>query len=82
MDSPVNLADPTVEPTDELLAGLMRRAFAGVAEARAASLQALYAEIASEGARRIRDSAAETDATLAAKAVSLRSMGEAGGRGR
>ncbi len=40
-----NLADPGYEPTDEELEGLMRAAFAGLAEAREESLEAMRARI-------------------------------------
>jgi hypothetical protein len=41
----VNLSDPDVEPTDEQLIGLSKRAFADVPRARAEALQRLRAEI-------------------------------------
>jgi hypothetical protein len=48
MDSVPNLADPTVEPTDEELEGLARRAFAHVRADHEASLIRLRQEIARE----------------------------------
>lgn len=45
MDSPRNLADPTYEPTDEELAGLMRAAFSGIRDAHEASLREMRARI-------------------------------------
>lgn len=41
----VNLADPDVEPTDEQLMGLSKRAFAHVPQARAEALERLRAQI-------------------------------------
>lgn len=46
MATPVNLADPDVEPSDEQLADLMHRAFAGIADGHQASLRAMRARIA------------------------------------
>jgi len=47
--SPVpNLADPDVEPTDEELEGLMKRAFAEVRAQNAAVQERIRAEIAAE----------------------------------
>ncbi len=46
MSEPVNLADPSFEPTDEQLAGLMTRAFAGVRGAHEQAMAKLRAEIA------------------------------------
>lgn len=46
MKRPVNLADPEQEPTDEDFARLMRDAFAGIREAREASLVDMRARIA------------------------------------
>jgi len=46
MSGPINLADPSFEPTDEQLQELSRRAFAGVAAAHARSLERLRAQIA------------------------------------
>jgi hypothetical protein len=46
MSEPINLADPSFEPTDEQLAGLMARAFAGVRGARERAMANLRAEIA------------------------------------
>lgn len=77
MNEPVNLADPEVEPTDEQLAGLMRRAFAGIAEARARSLRELYADITEAGARQLREHAEEIEAAKAAREASLAAMGGA-----
>jgi hypothetical protein len=45
MSGPINLADPSFEPTDEQLQDLSRRAFAGVAEANAEALVRLRAQI-------------------------------------
>ena len=51
MDRPhPNLADPDYEPTDEELAGLMKRAFAGLAEADAARVTNLRKTIAAKRA--------------------------------
>jgi hypothetical protein len=77
MHGPVNLADPEFEPTDEQLAGLMHRAFAGIAEAREQSLRELYADIAAVGARQLREHTAAFEAAKAAREVSLAAMGEA-----
>ena len=46
MAGPINLADPSFEPTDEQLQELSKRAFAGVAAAHARSLARLRAQIA------------------------------------
>jgi hypothetical protein len=46
MADSVNLADPDVEPTDEQLAELMKRAFADVRAKHEAALSRLHAEIA------------------------------------
>jgi len=46
MSAPINLADPSFEPTDEQLAGLMTRAFAGVRGAHERTMANLRAEIA------------------------------------
>jgi hypothetical protein len=46
MGGPINLADPSFEPTDEQLQELSRRAFAGVATANAKALARLRVEIA------------------------------------
>ena len=40
-----NLADPAYEPSDEELEGLVRDAFAGLAEAREESLRGMRARI-------------------------------------
>jgi hypothetical protein len=45
MSDAINLADPSFEPTDEQLAGLMSRAFAGVTAAHEQALVRLRAEI-------------------------------------
>ena len=45
-----NLADPDFDPSDEQLAELVHRAFAGVAEAHAQSLKVLHEQIARQGA--------------------------------
>ncbi len=50
MDGRIDLADPSFEPTDEQLAGLAKRAFAGVAEAHAKTQARLRAEIAKASA--------------------------------
>jgi hypothetical protein len=42
----VDLADPDVEPSDEELAGLMARAFAGTSAAHASAMTALRSQIA------------------------------------
>ncbi len=47
--APPNLADPDFEPTDEQLAELCRRAFAGVEQAHQKALDALREGIAREG---------------------------------
>lgn len=44
--TPTNLADPDYEPTDEDLVQIAQEAFAGIATARAASLEATRARIA------------------------------------
>ncbi len=49
MDHP-NLADPDFDPSDEQLAELMRRAFAGVGEAHSQALKQLHEQIAQQGA--------------------------------
>ena len=54
MNRHINLGDPDDEPTDEELAGLMQRAFAGVVEAREASLRAMRERIASAQAEALR----------------------------
>jgi hypothetical protein len=46
MSTPINLADPSFEPSDEVLVGLAQRAFAGVGEAHRAALVKLRAAIA------------------------------------
>ena len=46
MPSPINLADPDFEPSDEDLTGLMTRAFAGVREAKERNLVDMRARIA------------------------------------
>lgn len=46
MPSPINLADPDFEPSDDQLKGLMTRAFAGVREARERNLVEMRARIA------------------------------------
>jgi hypothetical protein len=46
MSAPINLADPAFEPTDEQLAGLMSRAFAGVRPAHERAMARLRADIA------------------------------------
>jgi hypothetical protein len=46
MSEPINLADPSFEPTDEQLAGLMTRAFAGVRGAHERTMAKLRGEIA------------------------------------
>lgn len=74
MNTAIHLADPAVEPTDEQLAGLMHRAFAGLAEARTQSLRELQAEIAAASALRLREHEAEIQATLAARDASLREL--------
>jgi hypothetical protein len=66
MNTAINLADPTVEPTDEQLAGLMQRALAGLAEARAQSLRTLQAEISAAGAHQLREHEGEIEAAFAA----------------
>ncbi len=45
MSPRINLADPTFEPTDEDLAGLMRASFAGLAQAREQSLREMRRRI-------------------------------------
>jgi hypothetical protein len=45
MSDAINLADPSFEPTDEQLAGLTSRAFAGVKAAHDQALARLRAEI-------------------------------------
>ncbi|MBK7395587.1 MAG: hypothetical protein IPJ34_04615 [Myxococcales bacterium] len=45
-----NLADSEVEPTEEQLAELCRRAFASVGKAHAVALEALHEQIARDGA--------------------------------
>lgn len=67
MDAPVNLADPAVEPTDEQLAGLMHRAFAGITDAREQSLRELHAGIAADRERLLRVWAQEIDAVRRAR---------------
>ena len=44
--TPINLADPAFEPTDEQLTGLSARAFAGVRAAREKSMAKLRVQIA------------------------------------
>lgn len=46
MSEAINLADPDFEPSDEQLAGLMQRAFAGVRPAQVAMQRKLREEIA------------------------------------
>jgi hypothetical protein len=46
----IDLTDPSFEPTDEQLVGLAKRAFAGVAEARAKTQARLRVEIAKASA--------------------------------
>jgi hypothetical protein len=46
MGVPINLSDPDFEPTDEQLAGLCARAFAGVPEARRRAMAKLREDIA------------------------------------
>ena len=46
MPSPINLADPDFEPSDDELRGLMARAFAGVGAANARNLVEMRARIA------------------------------------
>ncbi len=46
MPRPINLADPSFEPTDEELDALMHAAFAGLKEARVESLRAMRERIA------------------------------------
>lgn len=41
-----NLADPDFEPSDEQLAGLMKRAFAGLKEAERARLEKMRSDLA------------------------------------
>ncbi|MFY9340874.1 MAG: hypothetical protein WAT39_00200 [Planctomycetota bacterium] len=48
MDHP-DLADPGFEPTDEQLAQLMQRAFAGVSERHQEVLRAMHQRIAEQG---------------------------------
>jgi hypothetical protein len=55
-----NLADPDYEPSDEELAGLMKRAFAGLEDAQRARMDKLRANIArlsAEALARLRSSA-------------------------
>ena len=59
MVTPVNLADPDIEPSDEQLEGLMHRAFAGIADGHEASLRAMRARITAAQAEVLR--ALETD---------------------
>jgi len=80
MNTPINLADPSVEPSDEELSGLMQRAFAGIAEAREQSLRQLYADIAETGARQLREHEGEIEAALAARDQSLRSLEQGAAR--
>jgi hypothetical protein len=51
---PPNLADPDCEPSDEQFAELMRRAFAGIAEAHQRALQELNDRIVREGQEALR----------------------------
>ena len=51
MSGAPNLADPSVEPTDEELTGLSHRAFADARAERAGMLERLRAEIAAERIR-------------------------------
>lgn len=46
MPSPIDLADPDFEPSDDELQGLMVRAFAGVREAGERNLVDMHARIA------------------------------------
>jgi len=46
MNEPRNLADPSFEPTDEQLAGLTARAFAGVRAAHVRAMAKLRVDIA------------------------------------
>jgi hypothetical protein len=46
MSADVNLADPTIEPTDEQLQELSREAFADVAARNRASLDRLRSQVA------------------------------------
>lgn len=55
MSDPINLADPSFEPTDEQLTGLSKRAFAGVAAAHASAMARLRAEIAIARAEAMRE---------------------------
>ena len=63
----VNLADPEAEPTDEQLAGLSARAFAGVGRAHEVALQRIRAEIAAARERVLADLAERLPASRAAK---------------
>ena len=46
MSAPINLSDPSFEPTDEQLAGLSARAFAGVRAAHERAMAKLRVDIA------------------------------------
>jgi hypothetical protein len=55
MSGPINLADPSFEPTDEPLQELSRRAFAGLAEASARTLARLRVQIAAAREEALRE---------------------------
>ena len=66
MSERINLADPSFEPTDEQLAGLMSRAFAGVRGAHERTMARLRAEIAAgriEALARLDSATPKTDGT-------------------
>jgi hypothetical protein len=66
MSERINLADPSFEPTDEQLAGLMSRAFAGVRGAHERTMARLRAEIAAarvEALTRLRGRTHKPDGT-------------------
>jgi hypothetical protein len=66
MSAPINLADPAFEPSDEQLAGLTARAFAGVRSAHERAMVKLRADIAvarDEALRALGDRFAAPDAT-------------------
>jgi hypothetical protein len=66
MSERINLADPSFEPTDEQLAGLMSRAFAGVRGAHERAMARLRVEIAAaraEALSRLRSGPPKPDGT-------------------
>jgi hypothetical protein len=66
MSEPINLADPSFEPTDEQLSGLSARAFAGVRAAHEQAMAKLRTDIAAarvEALRQLDDRDAKPDVT-------------------